>query len=178
MNVNPNHPVNRIEPLPADFDSEAQQVDALLSAQARRTAVPMGLTDRVFEASVKSLPRSRQPALRLAGSAADVQRRHVLFTLHRTAWGRAAMAASVAIVCGVAWLMLQSSPAPSPDGSLLAIHTAGPDANSLAASGDMLPVGSLDQLDNDMGYLLNTDTLTSMDEVHQELAMLVASLEM
>ena len=149
----------------------------MITEQTRQMRVPLGLNDRVFQASAKSLPRTRQPALRLAGTSAEVQRRHVLFTLHRTAWGRAAMAAAVAIVCGMAWLMLQNGSTSTPSESLLAISTPGQNA-TLAVNGDMLPAGSIDQLDSEMGYLLNTDRLTSMDEVHQELAMLVASLEM
>jgi hypothetical protein len=184
MNPNLNDPrfhsrLNGADPLPGDFDAQSRQVDELLSVQMRRRAVPMGLSDRVFEASAKLLSRPRQPALRLVDTSADSPRHRLLFTWHRTAWGRVALAASVALAFGVAIMLAQRSPT-SPNNRSLVVRTdIGPvTPASFNGQGEMIPAGSLDKLDSEMAYLLNTGEMTSLDDVHQELLTLVAVLEM
>lgn len=184
-------PENRLtlppESLPEGFDEADRSLDELLGASARQTIEPMGLRDRVFEASISALPATRQPALRLVGSVRDL-RPSMVPVWRRVTWSRLAMAASVALAFCVGALMLKTSP--KPISTFEVAKVGGPavlavkfestsDAAAVAMSEvNGLPADSIDQLDGQMNYLLQTRDVTSLDDVRGELLTLVAALEM
>jgi hypothetical protein len=101
--------------VPYDHD-----LDERLQAYARHQAVPDDLAARVYRASVNLLPDRRPLPLRL-------------MTVRRVgAWGRLAMAASIALACAAGLRLLSTgNGAPlSPDAerALLAFASAGPAA--------------------------------------------------
>jgi len=169
-------PPSEFPPLPNEFDELERLIDAQLRASARQGAVPMGLSGRVFEASVMLLPKQASEtvevrSLRLVGTERSI--------FNRLAWGRLAMAASVLIAAGVGvWMMNQSAPP-----SLVAIVPNGPltgDSNfldpMLASDFATLPEGAASDVERDLSYLLDTNELTSFDDLTGELALLVADL--
>ena len=158
----PNHDDNRgrLEPLPGDFAPELQAIDDRLAQLASRSVAPLGLTDRVFDASVEKLPSERLVSRRLR-FVDRVWGRQI-------AWGQFAMAASVALAFGIALWFVQG-PHTKPIENV-AIHNA--DVEVSVAT--MLQ----SHLENEFDYLLETSELTSSDEITSELVMLVRELEM
>lgn len=59
MNLYRDNPNDRLEPLPGGYDERLAAVDALLSRDAATRAVPDGLAQRAYEASVAHLPGQR-----------------------------------------------------------------------------------------------------------------------
>jgi hypothetical protein len=175
------------ESLPEGFDAADQRIDHLLNANARQMIEPVGLRNRIFEASIAALPAERQPTLRLVGSDIEggVQ---VVSARRRLTWSRLAMAASVALAFGIGTLMFMSSPKPNSTMEMAAVdrpHTPAalvPSSTEEAAIAmsdlNKLPAGSIDRLDGQMNYLLNTRDVASLDDVRGELLTLVAALEM
>ena len=165
-----------IQPLPDEFDELQRVIDARLQLSVRSTAVPKGLSGRVFEASVMLLPKqASQPievrSLRLAGTERSI--------FNRLAWGRLAMAASVFIAAGVGvWMMNQSSPQKlvvmGPERPV--VRDTGLLDPLLAAEFATLPEGSASDVERELSYLLDTNELTSFDDLTGELALLVADL--
>jgi hypothetical protein len=140
-----------------DGPAELREVDAMLAEYARRSPVPAGLADRVFNASAGLLParRRRDRVLRLQPVSPV------------STWGRLALAASIALAFFVAARVLpfgRPTPLLSPDVELILLEFAG--------------VGDLDE----PGYaavehLLVTRDMTFRD-LTSDLANLVADLEM
>ena len=138
-----------------DLPPQLQAVDDMLGRQASRLQVPAGLIDRVFQASVGLLPGSVQsPQIEVV---ARIGLRH-------SWWGRAALAASIALACTL---------------SLEVVHT--PTLPQLVWSIDteIQPVYRevVGRTLNDMEHLLVTRDMT-IDDLDVELAMLAADLEM
>jgi hypothetical protein len=175
------------ESLPEWFDAADQRIDHLLNANARQMIEPVGLRRRIFEASIAALPVERQPALHLVGTDSEGSV-HGLAARRRLTWSRMAMAASVALAFGIGTLMFMSSPKPTATMEIAAVDRAhSPAAHVLSsteaaaiAMSDLnkLPAGSIDRLDGQMNYLLNTRDVASLDDVRGELLTLVAALEM
>ena len=163
----PNHDDNRgrLEPLPGDFAPELQAIDDRLAQLATRSVAPLGLNNRVFDASVEKLPIER------------IVSRRLRFVDHvwgrQIAWGQFAMAASVALAFGIALWFVQG-PHTKPIENV-AIHNA--DAEVSVATMLHLP-SEQSHLENEFDYLLETSELTSSDEITSELVMLVRELEM
>ena len=151
------------EPLPAIFSPEMRAVDDELRAQARQVEIPLGLSDRVFAASVKELPRE------LPG-AGDRRLRFPSWAVRHGVWGQLAMAASVALAFGIAlWFVY----GPHTKRAAGASDTAA----SLAAA--LRPLSAEpDPFENDFSYLLETSDLNSAEDIKSELVMLVRELEM
>jgi hypothetical protein len=163
---NPDDRKQRLEPLPGDFSPRLQSIDERLSEVARQGSVPLGLSQRIFAASVERLPAQvrNERGLRFVDRVWS----------NRTAWGQFAMAASVAVAFGVAFWFVQG-PHTKPVENI-AHHNAEPDV-SLAAMLRHLPSGQ-SHLEHDFDYLLETREMTSPDPITSELVMLVRELEM
>lgn len=93
---------NEFPALPPDL----RHVDASLAEMAAREAMPVGLADRTYEASVTALPKQR---LRLRGRIQTTSV-HRPLRFHRTAWGQLAMAASVALAFVIGAMFLSDQP--------------------------------------------------------------------
>lgn len=155
---------NRTEVLPEEFSARQRAVDARLAVAAQLQAAPAGLNTRVFQASVSMLPRRRQSAtLRLVSAG------HAAF--QRLTLGRLAMAAMVLLACSVAVWVMNSQRQVQSGGSLVA-HKAS------RTRIDWLPQEATDKLDRDLSYLIDTNNLTSPDDINHDLVMLVSELEM
>ena len=143
------------ESMARDLPPHLQSVDDLLGRQARRLPVPPGLAERVYLASVGLLTGQAQPP--------QVQ---VIARVgyHNAWWGRMALAASIALVCGV---------------SLRLVHT--PTLQQLVSGIDsqIQPVYRqvVGQTLIEMDHLLVTREMT-IDDLDMELALLTADLEM
>lgn len=148
----------RFEPLPDDFSSAERTVDRHLSDAARQAPVRIGLSRRVFEASVDLLPRAARPAPTLAGP----------WSWNRLVWSRLALAACLVIVGTLAVRFLPHNATRWPE----------LDAAPLDELALMFGDESTGQIDSDFAYLLDTHDLTSPDEITGELAMLVSDLGM
>ncbi len=160
-----NDPSPSPEPLPAEFSAGLREIDDRLALEARRALVPDGLAERVLRASVASVaspPRARR--LRPVRPTRE--------PLWSVAWGRLALAASVALAMGAALWLFQG---PSPQ--------RGFDPGDHAARGALPPevewllMESAAEGDREFASLLDTRDLT-FDDLVGELAMLVANLEM
>jgi hypothetical protein len=166
--------LNPIPPLPQEFDELQRSIDTQLRQTAHQTIVPMGLSDRVFEASVMLLPRqASEPveirSLRLVGTERSI--------FNRLAWGRLAMAASVLIAAGVGvWMVNQSAPSPVVGPGTIVFLDPQPSDSALAAEFATLPEGAASDVERELSYLLDTNELTSFDDLTGELALLVADL--
>jgi len=119
--------ISQIQPLPGDFSPAMRELDSRLTQSARQTPASAGLVERVFEASASLLPEHQT-------SDAAASRWRLIPTvpgralqLHRLAWGRVAMAASVLIACGIAVWFLEHAPASAP--GLAGKTSAGPDVH-------------------------------------------------
>ncbi len=151
------------DPLPADFEPELRDLDALLAEQARREPVPDRLADRVFEASVGGLPR-RKP-LPAAGPAAVGW---IQILLSSQAWrGRLAMAASLGLVFILAGLFMRG-PGKTIDP---------PPERSIVLAAWLTEVPS-DGDDDEVAHLLDTAALSSFDELTGELDEIIAEFDM
>lgn len=165
FDARPNLNTHEPEPLPGVFSPEMRAVDDELRAQARQAEIPLGLSDRVFAASVKQLP------VDLPG-AGDRRLRFPFqsWTARHGVWGQLAMAASVALAFGVALWFVYGPHTKRATG-------ASDTAASLAAA--LRPLSSEpDPFESDFSYLLETSDLNSAEDIKSELVMLVRELEM
>jgi hypothetical protein len=178
----------RPEPLPPEFDRELQAIDRLLSTSAgvHRNAMPAGLAQRAFEASVADLPQATTHApLRLVGVgdapevavAADGGRRVAHGWLGQSLWNRVALAASVALVGGVGlWVMVQRSNvpvAPRED----ATHLARTDVSLNFDDLDRLALG-IGDFESEVSYLIEATELHSVYDLTDDLDLLAQQSEM
>jgi hypothetical protein len=126
MNRDPRHPshaettqarANSAGPLPAEFDRRLVAVDDALARKAGSVSTPRGLNERVYRASVSHLPAHPADApLRFPQRAAA--------SMRSSAWGRLAVAASVALACVVAAWFHTSAPTTAPsERESIAQHT-------------------------------------------------------
>jgi hypothetical protein len=90
------------EQLPEQFGHELRRLDALLGRCAQQDRVPSAMAERVFNASAHLLPRRER--LRLIGT--DVPHRAV--PMHRSIWGRLALAACVGLMIFAAARLLHT----------------------------------------------------------------------
>ncbi|MFG0251469.1 MAG: hypothetical protein ACF8NJ_01185 [Phycisphaerales bacterium JB038] len=130
-----NHNSSRPEPLPADHEAELRRVDEALAAQAaheRAThAIPVGLSDRVYEASAPLLVGAEETP---AGALSPMRR----WRLPMQVLAAAAVVALMVTVGAVLWSMAgQSRRSPGP------IEIAR-DAPSLLRQGSMPIVETLE----------------------------------
>lgn len=184
--------VNAPEPLPAEFDAELAQVDSLLSHALHDEApAPIGLSQRVFEMSVASLPaasesqRATQQPLRLVAASTVRVTRYTFAT-----WRSLALAASVLLVAGVAlWVtwprggnadrftLNNDNPDPASSGNTKPVARSVkldfPDLNRLAEK-----PSDLDALEGEVSYLLDVAPLRSFDDLDNDVRLLVQQLEM
>ena len=167
MNGHFEHSGNRIDPLPAEFSAAHQEIDARLAEAAAQEEIPAGLNARVFQASVSMLPHRRKSrTLRLVGAGQAAFERLTL--------GRLAMAAMVLLSCSVAIWVLNSQhhmSGISGSGGILARSVS-------HASIDWMPQEATAKIDRDLSYLLDTNDLTSPDDINHDLVKLVSELEM
>ena len=155
------------EPLPREVEPPLRELDlhlADLAAHVARAA-PEGLEQRVFAASVADLPRAAVPAggdrLRLVPAPTRRSRRRVL---KRSAWSQLALAASL----GLAFVLTSVF---MPDRAVVVNVAA-------AAELDWLEEEPIDEFDGAVASLLDTATLSSLDEVTGELETLLDDLGM
>lgn len=155
-----------LEPLPVGFEPDLRAIDALLREHAEGAGIPAGLADRVFGASAAGLPRPqaaprRGPALR---PALPWWARRMP---SRRQWrGGLAMAASLGLAFVIAAIHLsRPSRAVEPPSGLeaaLAVDIEWP----------------LEELDRQVGYLLETAILMSEDDVTGEIGGLFPELDL
>lgn len=174
-----------IESLPAEFGQESIEVDRLIAhaACAEARHVPAGLSDRVFEMSVDSLPGAENAPheLRLVGVEAETEfamsRRPRMFA----AWARLALAASVLLVAGVTmWTTWPTHITPiavnqhgvTPQVTNVALNLD--DLNDLNASNP----SAFDSYESEFAYLLDASEVRSFDDLNDDLVLLVQQLEM
>lgn len=172
------YPINQIQPLPGDFSPAMRELDSQLAENARLTPIPAGLVDRVFEASASLLPEHQSADAvasrwRLIPGIPGVSGRSL--SIHRLAWGRVAMAASVMIVCAIAVRFLHHPSGSAPE---LAEKHKTPAALDVHSNLNWFTDDSTVQLDNDMAYLLDTSDMTSADDLSRDLAVLASNLEL
>ncbi len=148
-------PTDHPEPI---LSAELQRVDDLIARYARRVRVPpAGLIDRVYEATVVRLPRSRHSPL-------------LVPVLRASLWGRLALAASIGLVFVVASQHLRARRhLPLTPEEVLVLDWV--DYTQLG----LRPVTG--QGDGDFENLLLTKDMT-FDDLSSDLAMLAADLEM
>jgi hypothetical protein len=168
------------------FDPEAREVDAMLARSAHVQAqAPQGLAQRVYQASVELLPAlaasssaAATPALRLVAS--DAPRAAVAAALWRwSIWQRLSLAASVAIVGGIAmWAVMLQPPAPqSPN------DTNQPEARFAAEISSQFQ--SLNGLTDDLGdfeaevaYLLDATEVRSVSDLNRDFTLLAQRMDL
>jgi hypothetical protein len=110
MNQRSSHPESHEHPA---GDRELQRLETTLHEAGGAWPVPVGLAERVYEASVSRLPRRR---LRLVGTSRA--------PIHTRLSGRLAMAASLGMAFVVAaWFM--QVPLQAPDGRVVSAPSAG-----------------------------------------------------
>jgi hypothetical protein len=107
------------EALPAEFDSDLMAIDSLLAISSRGgVAAPEGLAERVYHASVVHLPAAPGTAapLRLVAALSEVPGTGSTpaMSFRWSLWQRLSLAASVAIVGGLALWALMQEPVPQP----------------------------------------------------------------
>jgi len=164
MNGHFEHSGNRIDPLPAEFSAAHREIDARLGEVVAQEEIPAGLNSRLFQASVLMLPHRRKSrTLRLVGAGQAA--------LERLTLGRLAMAAMVLLSCSVAIWVLNSQHGISGGGGVLV-------RNVSHAPIDWMPQEATAKLDRDLSYLLETNDLTSPDDINHDLVKLVSELEM
>jgi hypothetical protein len=153
--------------LPERSGADLRATDHRLARLARTAAdrIPGGLADRVYHASVGALPvaapsdRRTKPGRRawqpgLAGTRRD-------WRLVATGWGRLGLAAALGVAFVVAGVVLEESPAPV--GEVAAIDMG------------WLDEDPLDHVDAQVAYILDTGSLSSLDEITGELRSMIAS---
>ena len=180
--------VRPVEPLPIDFEPALSDVDRLLSrsAQAPARDMPAGLSQRVYEMSVASLPaaEAERPALKLVESGESsfvlVQRSS------HFSWRRLALAASVLLVAGVTlWTSWPRTPIGPSGGNAgggtgatpPSVRTASIDfgeLNRIAASNP----SDIDAFESEVTYLLDASEVRSFKDLNNDLRQFVAQLEM
>lgn len=174
MKHEPKHPFRRemrqgrsnpAGPLPAEFDRRLVEVDEKLARRAASQTPRIGLTDRVFRASVSHLPAQQDHSpLRFPR------------TVRTPVWGQLAMAASVAVAFVVAaWFHSAVTTPTGTDG--LVHHTPPPAVESMPLADDQAasaPPSAPQMLspevehllfDGESDYLLNTRDLSHADAV-------------
>jgi hypothetical protein len=112
---------NPHEPSEPDLEPELRDLDEKLAETFGRREAPEGLADRIFRASVGSLRTRARLAEQTVGAERGMWRR--LAGLRRQqAWGRLALAASLALACVVAATLLRvpSVTTPGPSGDVAA----------------------------------------------------------
>jgi hypothetical protein len=181
MNVNPNHDFSLREPLTGvlgEFTPELIEIDALLAEQARCSGVPSELSDRVYLASVSMLPATgdsyRFAEVAVRHEARQNGQRWIGRLRFRSISGQVAMAASLAMAFGIAVWFVQR---PHSNFS----STAQVDVESeIALASALRPMhgDTAGALEGQFDYLLETNDMTSPDDITNELAMLVRELEM
>jgi hypothetical protein len=172
MSLSPRTNNPRIEPLSpdlGDFTPEMVELDAMISEVAQQSGELQALRERVFLASVGQLPAE---TYRFADHAA---KRGVLSQKlwFRSISGQVAMAASLALAFGVAlWIVLRPT---HPDSSM-----ARNDIESeFALAGAFRPLHEgPNAFEGQFDYLLDTNELTSPDDINDEVAVLIQELEM
>jgi hypothetical protein len=158
------------EPLPGDVSPALRSLDSRLAIMAFSAGVPLGLADRVFDASRPMLANvaETQPRLRLVGSSAVAR---VVLPLHRQRWARLAMAASVLLACGAAIWMMERSPAVDPTADTMA--RAGHVAETVAFTLQPAHVCAGCHYEDNLAYLFETSSMTTA-ELTQDIAMLAS----
>src|SRR5262245_2589889 len=167
---------NRVQPLPSDFSAELRAIDDALSEAAQKSPVPVGLSERVFEASSGLLTRhgatSSQPEVRTL--------RFPQLRFAQLSRGRLAMAASLAMAFGVAVWFLQPHSSP-PSDSVVAVDGDGWALNRAAHSSvtidlpeafELLPTDSVAQRESEYVPYLVTSEVTYAEDLHDALVML------
>jgi hypothetical protein len=155
------HPVH-LDPLPEDVSPGLRDLDARLAGMARRATVPMGLAERVYQASAAMLPQATATHLRYV--PVPIPRR----ALHQTAWARLAMAACFVLACTVAVALVQRTPVVTPGGSQehFVLHQPQDDVDQFGALAWALQpthLSSWTNPDTDPAFLLETIKLTGED---------------
>lgn len=161
---------------PNPNSQDLPEIDALLHQAARTAAAPIGLADRVYDASVVHLGE-RTPLVETSPVVGVIGR--------RSTWARLALAACVAVACVVVFQVSQSPPVSPPGGSMLA--TAEPtDAieideteilESLATLGhqDLYASASTQDISDVTGHLEDTFHMQSFDGVLAEMNLIASS---
>lgn len=156
---------HRRDPLGHEYEFALHRLDAQLDDLAARDEAPEGLTDRVYEISVRMLPgaevRAAERTRQRLASIGERPRRRSALVLHRTAWGRLAAAASLAIVSGAAVWLSMSNPArlAHQDRGVAAVEGNG----EFSLAGDWLPMDSTSQLEYEVALLLDTTDITETE---------------
>jgi hypothetical protein len=169
------------EALPAEFEPQLAEVDRLL-ARALHHEAPAGLSQRVFEMSVESLPASSDearetPHLRLVGSGIDTDQRGAYerrFALALSTWRRHALAACTLLVAGAAlWISWPRATSPSPIApSNIVVHFDPTEFNGLSVPTDA------DSLESEVAYLFDSTEVRSLRDLSSDLRQIVQQLEM
>jgi len=165
-----------VDALPADFNRELQTVDSMLSAVSQGD-LPHGLEQRVYDASVRHLPgseheRSLEP-LRLVGAAAERA------PMHWSIWQRVSLAASVAIVGGVAlWVFMSPPPAPGPS-----VASNQPDARRVAEISSQFEslnglTDDLSDFESQVAYLLDATEVRSVADLNRDFDLLAQRMDL
>jgi hypothetical protein len=150
------------EPLPAEFESDLQEIDLLLQARASATSIPRDLADMVYDATVGLIWQRQQPIPLW-------QRR----TLRYTVGGRFAAAAALGVAFVIGALFMQTPP----------VDAAGPQAAVTPEMVHLMLEGAggdltlLEELvgDTELGYLPDTmdldyrDLLGELDRVERDM---------
>lgn len=154
------------EPLPVEFEPDLRAIDALLRQHAEEAGIPAGLADRVFDASAAELPRP-QVAPRRGPALKPALPWWTWRMPSRRPWrGGLAMAASLGLAFIVAAIYL-SKPSHAVEG---------PSGLEAALAVDI--EWSLEELDREVGYLLETAVLISEDDVTGEIGGLFPELDL
>jgi hypothetical protein len=171
-NPNPSGFPNPPELPPDLLDPDLRRLDARLTHELRSMPIPPGLADRVFEASAGHLT---PPRLQLSPLSGEGTMR--LVKVRRQWWGRVAMAASLFLVVGVSWNMMNRSSSPLANNQA---HLMTPERPELTPPLDPTPqlintyALSLDterlllelasnNSDNDLSYIAQTRDITLSD---------------
>jgi hypothetical protein len=186
------------EPLPAEFDAELETIDALLvmSASSGADSAPLGLSQRVFEASVAHLPGAsleQIAALRLVGAGVSGDgAAHSVARVgwHSTMWHRLSLAASVVIVGGIAlWALTQQPTPPGPVASNHPDGVAAPNGDSQArlaaevssqftALNNLALADDLGDFENELSYLLDATQVLSVADLNHNFDALPRGMDM
>jgi hypothetical protein len=148
-----------LDDLPGDLESSLVVIDKQLAADAAQQAVPEGLIDRVYDASVELLP--------------DDQLAPIPITLRfsKSSWGRLAMAASLAVAFVLGARVLRTSP---PQPVVVPTYVSN---TQLSREAELVVIDTLGVQSTRMQDLVTMRDAT-YDELTAEIAVLVAELEM
>ncbi|MCZ6836196.1 MAG: hypothetical protein O7G85_10515 [Planctomycetota bacterium] len=171
-NPNPSGFPNLPELPPDLLEPDLRRLDARLTHELRSMPIPPGLADRVYEASAGHLA---PPRLQLSPTGGESPMR--LVRVRRQWWGRVAMAASLFLVVGVSWNLMNQSSTPISNEHALLVTPETPRlippsnpiqdlTNTYVLSVDteqlLLELASTDP-GNDMSYLALTRDITLSD---------------